>query len=574
MDIVTSPLGTEQQALLDLTKQACKGNLLFFAKRVLGRTRLNDRIHGPSCRYMTQRLIAKQGLSMPTAASCRTDWDKDDGREDQTDKYIRITRARGSRLKLDLEPRETFKSTRVMAAMLWIPATIDPDSAIMYCAETQRLADTTITEADEHITKNVLFRYLFGRWEEGSKWQERQKWYSIRRNPKRTPSLSAVSVGSALTGEHPDYIFLDDIVSKDNVGSEVERSNVRHFFDATFALLPQHGCMWVTGTRWSIYDLYGDHIMREMAEDFDFYVRAVYHPNGELWYPEEYPPERIESLKRIEGKFLFSSQRLLKPVPREEQSLEHEKIVWFDPEAKVGEPGRKGMPAEKDMVVLIGCDPAGSRGRGNSDWAMPVAGFWNDESGNPHSALLDYRKAAITATHAVEEIIKLIKRWRPQALVVEQTGFSQNFIDATLRPALRKAGILIPVVEVKTGGRSKDIRILTVQNGLGALMEQGCIHARQDAEALKVEVEIFTADNIDKIDLIDMWAYLCQLAQERNWYPRPAKVDEMTGTSSDYRELYEEACRTLSKAAREQAAIRGGEGVLDEAIMQATRRLM
>jgi len=102
-------------------------------------------------------------------------------------------------------------------------------------------------------------------------------------------------------------VILDDLVSKDNIDSaelsaksDDSRRHVR-------AWSPTSSGSW--GTRYGLTDLYA-HILDEMDDVYDVYIRAARNPDGTLWCPSCSRDEKLSAMRRAMGDYLFSSQML------------------------------------------------------------------------------------------------------------------------------------------------------------------------------------------------------------------------------------------------------------------------
>jgi len=532
------------------------GNSLYsFNRFVLRLDLLIERVHRPYCNYLSSAVLRKYGRSQPVACS---DWDGDDVNPD----YPRVTRDSGRQYKLDLMPRDSFKSVNGTLGMsLWLPAEFDHNASVMCVLSTQPLSDMQADEIEGHLMGNPRFRYLYGKWEEGSPTrQKRAKIYKFpdgtpQRRPSKNPSLLMTSTGADLTGLHPLAIILDDPINEKNCDSEVELAAIERFHDALFLLNPAF--MWVHGTRWGPTDLYGQRIIGELQEDYDIYIRAAKNPDESLWFPERLSEKALAGKLRVAGRYLFFSQMMNRVVSRTDQPLAIDKILRFE----AGE-----APKRNDMTVMLWCDPAGQRGTGDSDWAIPMIGFTRDaDTDEVHLWLLDHVKLHMTGNAAARAFCQLWWKWRPDCCGCENTGFSQSFIDQTLTPAMIKAGIPNRLVESKPGQRSKASRVFKVESGgIGTLIERGLVHVRREDHAFMGEVAMFPSGSYDLLDAV---AQALKEAYMHDWFPAPSRqVKEVA--DDDYQRVVDDANRILRTARRKELAKagRGSGPILSDAL--------
>jgi len=515
-EVCVYKLRPEQRKIAAMLEHQSKNDLYPFTKFLLARDRLVRRVHGPYCNFVTSRTRKTRRLLAPPYGR---DW------TGKGDAFTRVTHDEKRRFKLSLLPRSSYKTTIVNEAYpLWYATNVDPNVSILSVCESQGLSDTNMSVQDDHILNNPLLVYLYGkRLKDGTRvnwsvnateWTNRKKRFTIRTAPQRAPSLMASSVGSALTGLHPDIIICDDIVSQATVMSGKLTDVTRSFFDSLFPLLDGPEIMQVVGTRWGSLDLYGE-ILDMRQEDFDVYVRAIRNPDGTPWFPEKFPERKIKALQARMTKYMFGSQYLLVPVPRSDQTLDIGSIHWYKSE--------KEIPPRNKMCVLVGCDPAGTGGYGSSSWAIPVLGLhsWYDKDAGEvrHDAwLLEYEKGAMTGLTAAKTIVRLVKKWNADGIIAEETAISENWITATLENTLYKNGIHSRPVRVKPRSIAKTGRILDVENGLGAFIESGGLHVDITASQFRNELQDFPSPD-NPFDLLDILAYMIREANENRWFP-------------------------------------------------------
>jgi len=553
--VFTPQLSADERRFLDGIKVMSSRSLYSFNKFVLKRSRLIDRVHRPYNNFLTSAVFKKYGLPQPPPI---TDWS---GGDCSNGDYTRITRDACRPFKLDLMPRATYKSTNGTLGMsLWLPAEIDPNCSVMPVFGSQPLSDTQADEIEQHIMLNARFRYLYGKWEEGStNWTKRSKTYSIRKQPSRTPSLMMTSVGADITGLHPTAIILDDPINEKNYDSEVELAAIERFFDALFALDPDF--MWVHGTRWGPTDLYGQRIIGELWDYFDIYVRAAKNPDGSLWFPELLTEEKLAAKLKVMGRFLFASQMMNQVVSRSDKPLMSENIKAFE---------KNDAPSRDKMTVLLWCDPSGARQTGH--WGIPVLGLTrNQDDDDVEIWILDYVKAPLTSKKAAETFCDMWWKYRPDACGCENTGFSQSFIDDTLIPAMMRSGIPNRLVQTKPGATSKPARVFKVENSFGTLLERSRVHIQREAHAFRSEIAMFPSGTYD---LLDSTAAALKFAYEHDFFPARAKREEVRTTSDDYQRVLDDANRVLGEERRKMRIYDGvnqGDHILSAALRKTFR---
>ena len=556
--VFTPQLTADERRLLDGVKVMADMSPFAFGKYVLKRDKLDSTIHRAICDYLVSGVLRKYGKPLPPRS---TDWNG----EFQDENIPRITRDSARSRKLLLAPRKGLKSTLMMTLAVWLPAVCDPSSCTMFVCETQPLADDAATEINGHLTGNVRLRYLYGEWNtaesESKRWQGRTKVYSCRKGWRKDPSLLATSVGAAFTGLHPEFVILDDLVSKDNIDSVEESAKVQSAHDAALVLDPDF--VWIVGTRYGPNDLYGKRIMDELYDEYDVYVRAARNPDHSLWCPTLFSEEKLKELRKVWGDYLFESQMMNRVVSRAEHPLRSDLVkrylsTDFD------------IPKRDDVVRLLWCDPGGARRTGH--WGLVVLDFQRDQKTDEIHLWVRYAAApAQTSKHAAEEFCSLWWTWKPDACGCEATGFSQSFIDDTLIPEMRRQSVGMRLTETKPGSISKPRRVNEVENSLGTMMERGVVHILRDSHSLWNEIAMFPSGTYD---MLDATAAALKYAYEYDFFPRPAKKEQTRTTSDDYRRVLDDANRILGEERRRMCISRGvnqGDHILSEALRKVFR---
>jgi hypothetical protein len=231
------------------------------------------------------------------------------------------------------------------------------------------------------------------------------------------------------------------------------------------------------------------------------------------------------------------------------------------------------IPDRKDMTMLLWCDPGGARGTGH--WAMSVVGFTRDAATDEvHLWILETVKAGTTTVKAAKEFCRLWWKWMPDACGCENTGFSQAFIDDTLKPQMRRESIPMRLTETKPGSIEKSRRVNGIENSLGTMFERGVAHAPRDDVRWWQEISMFPSGTYD---VLDCTAAALKFAYgdkgHGDWFPRAVRTKPVTQTS-DYQRLVQDAERIIKDTRRKElahAGLGGGEPVVSEALCKIFR---
>lgn len=137
----------------------------------------------------------------------------------------------------------------------------------------------------------------------------------------------ASSIGGRGTGEHPDYVLVDDPHSAEQAKSEIERQTVKDWIDQTISTrgMTKTVRKAVIMQRLHMEDLTG-HLLskggwRHVCLPMEYEVRAdAYYKDprkpGELLWPAVVTPEKLEKLKVALGAYGVSGQLQQRPSPQ------------------------------------------------------------------------------------------------------------------------------------------------------------------------------------------------------------------------------------------------------------------
>jgi predicted phage terminase large subunit-like protein len=251
-----------------------------------------------------------------------------------------------------------------------------------------------LTERD-----NAKFRDLIKSPEYLSLWGDRfrtKKVGEIKVTNNKTGSKLATSVGGIGTGERGDRIVLDDPHNIKDGESEVIRSEtVRWFKEALSNRLNdmEKSAIVVIMQRVHESDVSGAILENELNDYVHLMIPMEYDParhcvtpiwedprseEGELAWPERFPPEVVLSLKSTVGPYAYAGQYQQAPAPRGGGIFKREWWqLWDDPQDRY-------PPLE---YVLVSADTAYTAKESNDPSACTVWGLFR-ENGSPRLILL------------------------------------------------------------------------------------------------------------------------------------------------------------------------------------------
>ena len=406
---------------------------------------------------------------------------------------------RHDRKKLVLIPRSHLKSKLITIGYSLFRICNDPKVRILIYSATWQMAVDLHLAIQKQLEGNAMLHELFGNLAKDSKeWSQDRTRLAV--NDKRDPTITAAGIDNNLVGGHYDLIIMDDVVNRDNIGTQDQIQKVVHRYKDSLDLLEPGGQLIVIGTRWHDSDLYGwiqDN--SEIKTSFDILVKEAYQGNivsGEgfeaLW-PGKFSLAELQKRLREEGWSHFSAQYLNNPVPEEDATF---KRTWFQ---YYESPDMQGKLLNKFLTI----DPAISLTKEGDYTAMVVSA--QDEYG--YIYILDITRARLSPSDIINEVFRLRDKWDLVDIGVEQVAF-QKALAYALREDERFKKRPFHITELKPSERTKDQRI----KGLQPLYENGKIlHNRLLPNNIYMEDELIRFPLSKHDDIIDSFSYVLDI---------------------------------------------------------------
>lgn len=389
----SAPADSREQLRQELRKCA-RESLYFLCKSVLGYKDMTPHTHGEFCRVVQDDSI---------------------------------------RNLLSLMPRSVFKTSIATIGYSIFLLINDPNLFILIANQVAGNAERMLEEIESHMDgTNPIFAWLFPEYIKPFKnyapWSTQEMTVPCRSISSGTPSIMARGVGAKLESNHFHYIICDDLVGEKALESPsiMENAIIWHDYATSLLVDPSKDRIRVTGTRWSLSDLYS--IIMEYEDVTVFKRQAIDPKTGELLFPERLT---ADVLRKIRERNFMQFMANYQNEPRSTESLDF-KLDWLNyfllkPDDKLGPYCEMGGVKYfvKDMHVVLAVDPAGSgdvdarvsemlkRGRAKrSDNAIVVWGL----HGSGYFFLLDIWKGRTKGGNPEYELgkkmLEFFQKWR------------------------------------------------------------------------------------------------------------------------------------------------------------------
>lgn len=265
----------------------------------------------------------------------------------------------------------------------------------------------------------------------------------------------AVGVGGPLTGRGAHLLLIDDPVkNREDADSEVIRKKTRDWYTSTaYTRLMPGGRVVVIQTRWHEDDLSGWLLAEHQHEGWVTLDLPAISEAGEALWPEQYPVEELERIKRALPPRDWSALYQQRPSPDTGDYFKREWVHLVD-----------HLPPRESMLLYGGSDYAVTADGG--DYTVHgVVGL--DPDGNPW--LLDLWRKQASSDVWVEAFCDLVLKWKPVGWA-EETGQIKSGVGPFLVKRMLERGSYVAREQFATRGdkaiRAQSFRGLIATRGL------------------------------------------------------------------------------------------------------------
>jgi hypothetical protein len=397
-------------------------------------------------------------------------------------RWLETSWRQGDRHLLLMAFRNSGKSTLVGLFCAWLLA-LNPDLRILVMAADLALARKMVRNVKRIVERHPLTKGL--KPPRADQWASDQ--FTVNRKAElRDPSMLAKGIGANVTGSRADVIICDDVEVPNTCDTPPKRQDLRERLHELDYVLVPGGLQLYVGTPHTFYTIYADTARREVGEEQPFLAGhkrlelPILDAAGRSRWPERFPAEKIETIRRRTGPNKFDSQMMLRPTSLAEGRLDPDKLKSYHDELVYAEGnGEVLLTLGGKRLVSASCwwDPAyGAPGKGD---ASVIAAVYTDVDGDywlHRVQYLNHDPAKVAeideATQLCRQVAGFAEDLHLPAVRLETNGLGR-FLPGLLRHELRAAGLACAVIEVASR-RNKELRII---DAFDAVLAAGRLHA-------------------------------------------------------------------------------------------------
>jgi len=302
--------------------------------------------------------------------------------------------------------RDHGKSVFYRVYLLWKMA-YNPGTEVLFFSHSQHQSIEHMGKMNELIETIPALQHL----------KPKRGWAKQKFKFTNKSSISAMSVGKAVRGAHPQIVVLDDILSSE------AQTQLKHisswFYTALLPVLHHTAQLCIVGTPFSYTDLYA-----ELKKLKSYAVReypAINEQTGEPLFPERWSLDALNNRRNDMTSIAFTREYLCKPIASE-ASLFPEEVLN---KVKDDELALSYYPHDGESYnYYIGWDPAISADRRADYTCMMVVAV--DENKNKHIIHTHHEKG-MDFSSQIDKIIELNARFNPVIIELETNNFALAF---------------------------------------------------------------------------------------------------------------------------------------------------
>jgi len=302
--------------------------------------------------------------------------------------------------------RDHGKSVFYRVYLLWKMA-YNPGTEVLFFSHSQHQSIDHMAKMNELIETIPALQHL----------KPKRGWAKQKFKFTNKSSITAMSVGKAVRGAHPQIVVLDDILSSE---AQTQLKHVSQwFYTALLPVLHHTAQLCIVGTPFSYTDLYSE--LKALKSYKVGEYPAINEQTGEPLFPERWSLEALNARRDDMTSIAFTREYLCKPIASE-ASLFPEEVLN---KVKDDELSLSYYPHDGEAYnYYIGWDPAISADRRADYTCMMVLAV--DENKNKHIIHTHHEKG-MDFSSQIDKIIELNARFNPVIIELETNNFAMAF---------------------------------------------------------------------------------------------------------------------------------------------------
>ena len=418
------------------------------------------------------------------------------------DKLTEVFNGKIKRLIITMPPRHS-KSTTVSQYMTAWWLGMRPDDRVMLTSYEHTLAASWGGKA-----RDILLEYggLFGM--DGISISDDSKAKDAWNIAGHDGGMITIGVGGALTGRGANLLVIDDYLrNSEDARSKLIRDKQYDWYTGTARTrLEPEGAVIIMATRWHQDDLIGKLLEHDGEQDEPswqvFALPAIatydeaYRREGEALWPERYPLDVLEAIRRDIGSYWFSAEYQCTPAPEDGLHFKRSGARYWrrhpDGYILMQANGTEVFMKDSRTWKFITVDLAASE-KETADYT--VIACWA-VTPSTEMILVDLDRKRYPGPDKIPAIKAMLTQHGAQYVAVESQGFQLDFVKNA-----RAAGL--PCLELKAKGDKVERAIESTVK-----WESGMIYIPANASwtsAYEEELYTFNAGRHD--DQVDVTAY-------------------------------------------------------------------
>ena len=179
----------------------------------------------------------------------------------------------------------------------------DPTLRCVVLSKTYRQAEKVTRTQARYISGSEELHLVFPNLRPGAKWTDGM--FDVRKPfPTRTPSMQAIGIGSAITGDRIDRLYIDDLIDWENTRNPARREEVERFLlKQIFPRLTKRARIIICTNAWHPSD-----VVHKLMKRKRWHVvkHNVLDPQGHPTWPQQWSATRIEEEREAYGPLEFA----------------------------------------------------------------------------------------------------------------------------------------------------------------------------------------------------------------------------------------------------------------------------